>query len=127
MTLALKYNDEATIVEVTSGVYGSSKIIVEQEDVNCIFLQDTNMVHANHQDGITADAIMYVDFSNQFIVDNFNRLEGMYVMIPLFGSSNNMSWYKIESCTIHRDHLLQNVIDNIELALKKTTPIAGVS
>ena len=124
MTLAMKYNDVATFVEVTSGVYGSSKIIVDQEDVNCIFLQDTNMVHANHQDGRSADSICYPDPTNQFIIDNFNLLEGMYIMIEMFGKT---SWYKIESVTVNRNHLLGTEIDNIECLLKATTSIPGVS
>jgi hypothetical protein len=127
MTLKLNYPDVATFVKVQSGGYSGSKEVVSQDEVNVIFEQDTNFDHISNQDGVTSDATCWPDITNEFIVDNFNRLEGMYIMIPLFGSGNEASWFKIESCMIFRDHLLGNTIDNIELRLKKTRPIPTVS
>jgi hypothetical protein len=50
----------------------------------------------------------------------------MYILAPLFGVDDPNGWFKIVDVTINRDHLLNNVIDNVELKLKKTRPIPGV-
>lgn len=124
MTLALTYPDTATFVVVTSGTYANSKTMAEQVEVPVIFLQDTNFQHAANQDGITADSVCYVDPFDAWILSKNYRLEGMYIVAAIFGEE---TWYKIESVTVNRDHLLGNVVDNVELLLKKSTPIPGVS
>lgn len=123
----LNYQDVATFVKVSSGGYGNDKTVTQQIDIPVIFLQNTQASHSRFQDSIESDAICYVDPFNSFVINNYNRLEGMYILQPLFGSADSQSWYKIISVTVNRDHLLGNEIDNIELRLKKTTPIAGVS
>lgn len=127
MTQAMNYPDIATFVEVESSGYANAKVMLQQFDVNVMFVQSTNLIHANQRDGIDADALCYPDFENEFIVALANRLEGLYVKIPLFNSAESISWFKISKCTISRDHLLSNSIDNIELQLKKCEPVPGVS
>ena len=127
MTLQLNYPDTATFVEVSSSGYGNDKAMVAQVEVPVIFIQSTGFVRAGFQENVDADAICFPDFTDEFIVANHNRLEGMYVLMPLFGASNPQSWYKITNVTVNRDHLLGNTIDNVELQLKKTRPVAGVS
>jgi len=123
----LVYNDTATFVEVRSNGYASSKVKYQQFDCAVIFVQSTNFRHANNQDQIDADAICYPDPSNSFIQALANRLEGLYILMPLFGASDDQSWYKVTRATVNRDHLLTNTIDNIELLLKKSENIPGVS
>jgi len=121
------YQDTATFVIAKSSGYDGSKTMVEQIDVNVVFVQNTGFDRVNFQDGINADAICWVDPDNSFVKDNYNRLEGMYVLEPLYGAGDSASWYKVTDVTVNRDHLLTNRIDNIELRLKKTTAIPGVS
>jgi hypothetical protein len=123
----LHYQDTATFVKVGSSGYANDKAVVEQEDVPVIFLQGTGFVHQNSQDAVTSDAIVYPDPSSQFVQDNWNRLEGMYLLAPLFGVDSDDGWYKITNVLVNRDHLLGNQIDNIECQLKKTRRIANVS
>lgn len=123
----IKYQDTVTLVRTTPSGYGNTKVVVQQVDVPAIFIQDTNFQHTNGDDSITADAICFPDPTHAFVVENFNRLEGMYVIAPLFGQSDSVAWYKVSSVTVNRDHLLSNTIDNIELALTKSAAIPGVS
>ena len=123
----LCYQDTATFVKVTSDGYSSDKTVTQQVDIGVVFVQNTQMSRSSFQDSIDSDAICWVDPEDAFVMENFNRLEGMYILEPLFGSADSQSWYKITDVTVNRDHLLSNEIDNIELALKKTRPIPGVS
>lgn len=125
--MILEYKDTATFVTVSSNGYANSKVIEGQFSVPCIFLQSTGFVHGNNQDAITADAICYPDPTNYFVLENFYRLEGMYIIEPLYDGSDDESWYKIENVYVNRDHLLDNIIDNVQLLLKKTEKINGVS
>ncbi len=127
MTLALTYPDTASFYIVGSGEYANKKVIEDNADVNVIFIQATGFAHAGFQDNIDADAVAYVDFNNAFIVEHNNRLEGMYILMELFGSDADESWYKVTSVIVNRDHLLGNTIDNIQLLLKKTSALPGVS
>lgn len=126
--MELNYQDIATFVKVTSsGGYRGSKTMVEQDTVPVIFVQATGFVNAGYQENVDADAICWCDPTNDFVVNNFNRLEGVYILAPLYGVDDADAWYKVESVVVNRDHLLNNEIDNIELRLKKSEAPAGVS
>lgn len=123
----LEYKDTATFVTVTSVGYGNKKQLVEEEDVNCTFLQSTGFVHSNYRDTLDSDAICYPDPNNTFVLENYYRLEGMYIKMNLYDSPDSISWYKVIGVSVNRDHLLENEVDNVLLNLKKTRPIPGVS
>lgn len=125
--MKLKYPDTATFVKVTSDGYGNTKSSQQQVDIPVIFVQNTQKSRFNHQDAVEADALCWPDFQHAYIQENYNRLEGMYILQPLYGAGDAISWYQIIDVTINRDHLLNNQIDNIELRLKKCQPIPGVS
>lgn len=125
--MRLNYPDLVTFVEVQSDGYRGSKSIVEQEAVPVIFLQTTGFVSGNFQENVDADAICYPDPTNDFVISNNDRLEGMYILAPLFDVDNDKGWYKVTKVEISRDHLLGNVIDNIQCLLKKSHKIVGVS
>lgn len=127
MNLALNYPDTATFVAVEAEGYSGTKTPTQQVDVPVIVIQNTGFVRAGYQENIDADMIIYPDFNHAFITENFNRLEGMYVIMRLYGAAMADSWFKITSVTTNRDHLLNNEIDNIELLLKKTRPLEGAS
>lgn len=118
------YRDTATIVVVSSGAYADKKTVTSQNDVSVIFLQDTGYIRNNSQEAIDSDATCYVDPDDAFVLENFNRLEGMYVVVDLYGED---VWYKVTKSIVNRHHLLNKEIDNIQLLLKKTTEITGVS
>lgn len=123
----LNYQDTTTFISVQSTGYANNKTPIEQVAVPSIFLQGTGFQHQNQQDAATSDAIVYPDPTNAFIVDHWNRLEGMYVLAPLFGADSDDGWYKVVQVNVNRDHLLENKIDNIECLLKKTRKVPNVS
>jgi len=127
MTLRLNYRETVTIVKVESDGYKNSKVVVGQAVVPAIFLQNTSFLNDNFQENSDADAVCYPDFTSSFLVSNNFRLEGMYVLAPLFDVNSNDGWYKITNVRINRNHLLDTDIDNIELLLKKSTRIMGIS
>lgn len=125
--IKINYNQEVTFVIAESNGYKGNKTMKEQYIVKCIILQDIKMQNSGYSETVDADSIIYVDPENTFIQDNYYRLEGMYILSPLFNSPNSISWYRVESVAVNRDHLLDNKTDNIACLLKKTEPIAGVS
>lgn len=127
MGLPLKHKDSVTFVDVNNSDYGNKKVFQSQYDVKGTFLQNTGFLHTSNQDLIDSDAILYVDHKNQWVKDNHNRLEGMYVVVRLYGSTLEQSFYKVTNVAVNRDHLLGNRIDNIQLTLKKTEALPGVS
>lgn len=127
MNLVLEYPDTATFVLAQSGVYGNNKTMLEQFAVDVIFVQNLQFRRFGYQDQIDADALCFPDITNEFVMEHANRLEGMYVLMPLYGAADNISWFKVTQVIVNRDHLLNNEIDNIELRLKKASPIPGVS
>lgn len=125
--IKLCYKDTATLVKVRASEYGDTKVLQSEADVPVIFLQTTGFVRSNRQENVDADAICYPDPENAFIVSNHNRLEGMYLLAPLYGIDEDEGWYKVTRVSVNRNHLLGTQIDNIELTLKKTRRIPGVS
>lgn len=123
--MKLPYNDEITFYKVTSDSYGQNKIVSEYSVVPSIFLQGTVLSQNNNEETISADATCYPDPTNDFVIDNSNRLEGMYIYTGLFGDTS--SWYRVVRAIVNRDHLLTNEIDNIQLFLKKSTALQNVS
>lgn len=122
-----EYQDSATFVKVSSSGYSNNKSVEEQSDVSVVFIQSTGFNRSSFRDNVTADATCFPDPENTFILANHDRLEGMYILAPLFGINDDEGWYKVISVAVNRDHLLSNQIDNIELRLKKTRKIGGVS
>ena len=125
--MLLDYKDSVVFTKVSPTGYGNNKTVDSEATVPCTFIQNTGQRHGNFSDAVESDAVVYPDPTDDFIVANYLRLEGMYVKAALFGASSDISWFKVESVTINRDHLLTNTIDNIELNLKKTSPVPTVS
>lgn len=118
-----EYPDLITIVETTLDGYGN-ETVADQAEVEAIWEQNTSWRHGASQDTINSDAVAFVSPDNDFVQDKFNRLEGMMVMAEFFGGTD---WYRITSVTVSRDTQLTNEIDNIQLNLKKSSGITGVS
>ena len=79
MSIGLTYTDTVQIVKPVIDEYGTEQI-GEIETVNCLFITKTGMSHSNNQDVITADAELYIDPENDFVKDNYYRLEEMLII-----------------------------------------------
>lgn len=123
----LDYPDTATFYFVTSSGYGNNKVISEQEDVPVVWVPSTGFTRINPGELTTSDAQCYPDPENDFVIEHNYRLEGMYILAPLFDVDDDAGWYKVINCNIYRDHLIDNQIDNIQLLLKKTRRVLNVS
>lgn len=125
--MKIPYYDTVNCYIVSSTGYSGVKTITDSASVPATFLQNTAYTHTGFQEGVDSDAVCYVDPTNQFIIDNSNRLEGMYILAELFGVAEDDAWFKVTNVNVNRDHLLQNQIDNIQLDLKKTVGLPQVS
>lgn len=123
--IGLEYKDSIQLVKPVIDEYGSEKI-GEIETVPALFIQNTGWTHQSNQEAINANSIIYIDPSNDFVLENFNRLEEMLVIANPFSALDSDSWYKVIDVTVGQDKLLTNQIDNIRLELKKTVEIEYV-
>jgi hypothetical protein len=126
MSIGLRYPDKIKMFEVDTKLYGQ-EFIVQEAIVPAIFEQNTGWSHANGQDAVTASVTVFVDPTNAFVRGHVNRLEGMLVVAQFSGVGEADAWYRVTDVAIARDSLLFNRIDNIQLALKKTTGVRQIS
>lgn len=126
MSIGLTYNDSIRLVEPIIDNYGGERI-GQIETVACIFISRSGTSHGTNQDAITTDASLYIDPTNNFVINNFNRLEEFMVIANRFNSVDSDSWYKVVNVSVGMDKLLENKIDNIKLSLKKTVGLSYVS
>jgi len=122
----VQYKDTITLILTAPNEYGS-EIIDDSAEVKAAIDLNTGYSHGNNQDAVDSDAIAFVSSKNQFIQDNYNRLEEMLVTIPLFGTPLPKAWYKVTQVNVARDTQLCNQIDHLELLLKKTAEVTYVS
>jgi hypothetical protein len=122
----IQYSDTATLVKATVDEYGTERI-EETADVPCIIELNTGYLHFDNQDAVNSDAVVFVDPEDEFVQDNFFRLEEMMVIITKYGSPQSEAWYKVTSVGVNTDHQLSNRIDNVQLNLKKTTEIEAIT
>lgn len=123
--MKLSYPDTVILVDPVINDYGSEKI-GRQETVKAIVGQVTGYARGANQAQITADSIAYLDPSNSFVLQVVQRLEGMLVITSL-GEDSTDAWYRIETVNVGRRSLTCNDIDNIQVNLKKTSPIGTIS
>lgn len=126
MTLCINYQDTITIIKPRIDGY-NTETIGESAEVKSLFIANTGYSHGANADQIDSNASAYIDFNNEFVKNNFNRLEGMLVIANPFGGPSSEAWYRITSVNIGQDKLLCNKIDNVTITLKKSTPISYVS
>lgn len=128
MGVPLEYKDTIQLVVpiLASDGFGG-QIVGEIEDVNALFIANTGQTHGNFQTNVISDAEVYLDHENEFVLNNFNRLEGMLVIANPFGEDEDQAWYLITDVITGQDKLLDNQVDNINCQLKKTKPLAYVS
>lgn len=128
MGVVLDYKDSLQIVSTVLPLDGyGTEIVNEIVDVNGLFISDTGWQHGNFQTGTIADAEVYLDPENEFVVENAYRLEGMYIVSDRFGEDDNLAWYRIIQVIVGEDKLLDNRIDNVNCQLKKSSEVPNVS
>lgn len=123
----IRYNGTVTFYRVESNGYSNSKISVGYWCVDALFLSNIGFAQGNNQEATTSDALVYPNPEDEFILDNMNKLEGLYVLAPFCDVEDEDNWYKVTRAVINRKHLLDNDIDNIECSLKKTRRPINVS
>lgn len=114
----MKLVDTVKLATTTVDGYGDKTVTVLTE-VKSLFIQKTSIAHDNNADTVQSDATVYLDPSNQVVLDNAYRLEGMYIIAQPFGQSSDESWYKIILMSVGQRKLLNNVVDNIHCVLQK--------
>lgn len=124
----LVYKDTVSIVTVTlsSDGYGT-EIIESVNEVPALVIHDTGFQHGNYRSEVNSDAEVYLDPTDSFVIDNYNRLEEMYVIANQFGNTDAQEWYKVEKVIVGEDKLLSNQIDNVKCQLKKSSVVPNVS
>ena len=111
-----------TLIATTTDGYGSD-VLDDQAEINAAIDMNTGHLQAANQEAVTSDAIAVISPDDQFVADNFYRLEEMFVVMDLYDTPDQRAWFKVTKASLARDLLLGNNIDHIELQLKKTSPV----
>lgn len=128
MPLFSDYVDVVQLVRPRLAADGySTEVIDEVADCDALFVENTGYQRSSNQAAINSSASVYLDPNNAFVLANYDRLEGMYLIADLLGGSAAQGWYKITSVNVGQDKLLTNSIDNVECQLKKSTEIQYAS
>lgn len=118
MNKLLNYKDPVILMETAQDGYGDNTVS-HIEHLNGLFLQGTSTSQTNYVEAIGTDAHIYLDIENPWVLENAFRLEGMYLICPLNGGSEEESWYKISRCKVGQRKLLDNDINNVHCFLTK--------
>jgi hypothetical protein len=121
----MKYPDSVILVDPVVDNYGTEKI-GRMETVAASVGQVQGYSQSSHQADITSDAIAYLDPTNSFVVEKFNRLEGM-MLIMSEGEAQADSWYRIVSASVGKKSLTTNALDNVQVNLNKSVSLPSVS
>lgn len=128
MSDLIDYKDQVVLVLTAPGdAYGTREVVETHTASAVVVFGSIGARHAANQDNISADVTVFVDPSDAWVQDEHYRLEELLVVIGLFGTPQADAWYQVTDVAIHRDHLLSNQIDNVQLSLSKTASIGYVS
>lgn len=124
----IRANDTITIYQQGHDGYGDDLVSVASATLTGTFLQNTGITRQQYRTEITSDAVFYPnDVLDSFLVDNNYRLEGFYILAPLFDVTDDDAWYKVDAVAVNRHHLINTIIDNVEIGLSKCAKPYGVS
>lgn len=118
------YRDTVRLYRVTADGYNQNKTVASYCDVNAVFLSELGMTRSGFVSNVTSGSICYLDPEDDYVVNNYNRLEGVYLRASVYGQ---YEWYRIKEVVINRNHLLGDRVDNIEAYLDKVDPLYKVS
>lgn len=119
----MKLIDTVRLATTTSDGYGDKSVTI-LTDVKSLFIQKSSVSHANNTDTELSDATVYLDATNEVVLANMFKLEGMYIIAQPFGQNMQDSWYKIKSVSVGQRKLLDNDVDNIHCTLQKVAGLA---
>lgn len=122
----MTYTDTVKLATTTTDGYGDHTVQV-LANVKALFIQRTGFEHAASIEGVSSDAIVYLDPRDETVLSNSYRLEGMYVIAQPFGQTQTESWYRITGVNVGQRKLLNNVVDNIHCTLQKVAGLPYVS
>lgn len=122
MNKTLTYKDNVLLIDTTPDMYGDMAVS-HMEHLRGLFVQGTSQSRSGYVDTISTDAHVYLDIENEFVKANAFRLEGMYVVVNLFGGDENQQWFKISSVKVGQRKLLGNEVNNVHCHLTKSTPL----
>lgn len=119
----VKLPDTVRIINTAVDGYGDA-VVLDEAIVKGAFFQGTSQSHRNQTDMLeTYDAHCYVDETDPWILEQAFRLEGMYLVLNLYGGSARESWYQIKDVQLGVTKLLDNVVNCVECFLSKCEPI----
>lgn len=122
----MKLIDTVQLATDTTDGYGDKTVTLLTQS-KALFIQRSAVEHDTSSDGITSDAAVYLDPTNQIVLDNAYRLEGMYIVANPLGGTQNASWYRVTHVTVGQRKLLDNAIDNVYCLLEKEAGAPYVS
>lgn len=115
----LRFNEIITLYKPTTNDYGKD-VLGTGEEVKALYEQITGHEHGNFQDSLSGTSRLYLDASNQFLLDNAYRLEGMILKINPFNATDSDQYFRITACIVGRDMLRYNQVRHVECELQKT-------
>lgn len=118
----MNYPDTVRLATVTTDGYGD-RTVNAVIDVPAAFIKKSGMTHAENAEGETSDATVYLLPTNVDVINNKDKLEGMYLHAEPF---SNDTWYRITSVNIAERKLLNNTLDNVYCRLEKVAGLAYV-
>jgi hypothetical protein len=128
MSGLIDYQDQVTLVLTEPGdEYGTRAVAATHVAQAVVVFGSVGTRHNSNQDNTSADVTVFIEPSDSWVQDEHYRLEELLIAIELFGTPQEDAWYEVTDVAIHRDHLLGNQIDNVQLSLKKTASIGYVS
>lgn len=115
--------DTVRIINTAVNGYGDT-VILDAGYVKGAFFEGTSTNFTNDTDMIeTYDAHCYVDETDPFVLDNSFRLEGMYLVVSLYGYPEDESWYLIKDVKLGVTKIIDNVVNNCHCFLQKCDPL----
>lgn len=116
----MNYPDTVKLATTTPDMYGDRTVTVLTE-VPASFIKRAGVTHGENTEGETSDAAVYLLPSHATVLENQDKLEGMYIISEPFGEEN---WYRIISVNVAERKLLNNAIDNVYCRLEKVAGLA---
>ena len=119
----INLQDSVRLINAEVDGYGDP-IVLEEAVVAGAFFEGMSVNDRNNTDMVEAyDAHCYVDETSAFVLDNAYRLEGMYLVVNLYGDLDSESWYKIRDVKLGVTKMLDNQVNNCHCFLQKVEAI----
>lgn len=117
--------DKVKLINTAVNGFGDA-VILDAAYVKGAFFEGTANRFTNDTDMIeTYDAHCYVDETDPFVLENGYRLEGMYLVISLYGYPEDESWYIVRDVKLGVTKIRDNVVNNCHCFLQKSDPLVG--